>query len=470
MDTEMDVAISAERSEAIDAHSPMADNTLTTLEITVDTKPLISKYAAKQQNKNRKLSVEEESANSRKIKKNKYVNTADRSVHKKVSRNLLLTLRNEKMTVVCDKTGVVSIMHIPSIPGKAMVWRSPLAMVPNARSIVQEGYEYLNLLDTQIIAGLFITLSTEYDLIRTTVDQSGAATNSILRTASKEKLIQACLMVECYIHSLNHIYQPKLSLVYDEDLRNRGAEPRLTEWMRLVDAAIQNPDVTEYDENALLEKPMRSIADLKKEHTAAQKELKRTSSLKDKLFKERAAFRKDMKEARMLVSNMKDTVSQKMISFMKQLFQENSYLTVDTFVLGQLITKLQTVEHASAKGLITILETDRSKLRAEVMLDDLDDILIPTSLGERSEARHAHSPIAASDEANSEEEHSIVTDDNDSNETLEPFTGEFKPIHTTTEQAFIAVHGAAGPLASLQMPEGLSFVEKMLWKKKNGVK
>jgi len=407
-------------------------------------KPL-SKYAAK------KLALVEEVKNAFKIKSNKAVATEESKKHKKVSRNLLLAMRNEQMTVVCEETGIVAVLNIPVIKDKVLTWESPLASLPNARGIVQEGYDYLNSLDTQIISGLFITLAREYDLIRTMVDQSGAVTNAILRTASKEKLIQACLLVESYIHSLNHVYQPKLSLVYDAELKDNGCEPRLTEWMRLVNEAIERPDLSEYDENALLDKPMRSIADLKKEHSARVKEEKRVSSLKDKNFKERAAFRKDIKEAKTLISNMKDSISQKMVSFMKQLFTEESFLTVDKALLGQLSVKLETVEHASAKRLIEIIAIDRTNLRKETMIDDLDDPLMAA-------VDKIEKDIAAERAEGSQEQEYV--DAMDYADSIEEQEGEAEEQEHSTQQQYTIA----------DMPVGLTFAERVRWKNKHGVK
>lgn len=411
--------------------------------------PFVSKYAAK------KLALKDEVINRDKVKNNRAVETEERKLHKKVSRNLLVSLRNEMATVACPVTGIVSVLHIPTIPGKALIWESPLSSLGNARGIAQEGYDYLNKLDTQILAGIFIVLASEYELIRTIPSATGAENNAILRTASKEKIIQGILLIECFIHSSNRTYLPILSLIYDSVLKESGVESRLTEWMRLVEEAIEKPDLSLYDENALLNKPMKSIAELKKEHSASWKEEKRKNSLKDPLFKERAQFRKDMKEAKVLVKAISSEGSKKLISFLNQLFTEESYLTVDKALLGQVVTKLEGIEGSSAVRLIQILNTDRDNLRKEISIDDLDDpLMVIVAEGQRPGSEKETLEV----EPLAEGEH---------NPEPEAIAGEFDMVPASIVNVSSGMVPAADFSTEPTMPEGLSFVEKVLWKKRN---
>lgn len=409
----------------------------------IDTAPNInvSKYAAK------KLARIEQVKNSKKVREAAAVSSNPEKVHKKVSRNLLLAARNEQCTVVCPETGIVSILMIPAIRGKVFEHGSPLSSIANARGVVQEGYAYLDSLDTQIVAGLLLTLASDYDLFRYIPSATGAENNAILRTASKEKLIQACLLIESYVNSCNFHFLPKLSLIYDEVLKEAGVEARFTEWMRLVNEALEEPDTIPYDENALLDKPMRGIRELKQEYSKLNKEQKRVSSLKDRNFKIRAQFRKDMKEAKQLAKQLKDTASTKLVLFLSSLFNEETYLTVAKSLLDKVAEKLSDIETVTAARIIQILATDYDALRKENSIDDLDDpLMVPADHKEVEVYVRDDLDLNEEDSADSQDA-SMVAEETLIMETIMIEAVQQKPV----------------------MPEGLSFVEKMLWKKRNGV-
>lgn len=437
----------------------------------------ISKY---QQKKQRQLEKHERARNRDSIRNYKAVSVGDIERHAKISKRLYLSKNHSEVTVVCQKTGIVSIMLIPGVQGRVLETESPFADLSNARGLVQEGFEYLSSLDTQIVAGLFLTLSEDYELTRSIPSATGAENNAILRTAGKEKLVEACLMIERFINSGNHTFLPKLSLIWEGELKDNGCEPRFTEWMKLVNEAILEPDLIAYDENALLNKPMKSIKDLQKDHTREQKEEKRLSSLKDKNYKERAQFRKDMKEAKSLVKALANgDATKKLVGFLSSLFIEDTYLSIDTLLLGQVISKMEPMESASAKRIVEILKVDRSALRKEVSIDDDEDILFE-AVAERSEGTGV--PQLSSDDNEQTE------DDEDyqpSAEDIEQVEMELEAEQSATDyfiaQAAKQVQIASitntavqvqrddivSPFAGLDMPPGLSLVQKIKWKKEN---
>lgn len=435
----------------------------------------ISKYAQKKQ---RQLEKHQRAKNRDSIRSFKAVNEGDIEKHNKVSKRLYISKNHSEVTVVCEKTGIVSIMLIPGVQGRVLETVSVFASLSNARGLVQEGFNYLQCLDTQIVAGLFLTLASEYELVRYIPSATGVENNAILRTCGKDKLIEGCLLIERYIHSSNHTFLPKLSLIYEGELKETGCEGRFTEWMKLVNEAIIEPDLVEYDENALLNKPMRSIKDLQREHSKEQKELKRLSSLKDKNYKERAQFRKDMKEARSLIKGLANGEStKKLVGFLNSLFNEDTYLGIDTLLLGQVINKLEPMESASAKRIVEILKVDRAALRKELEIDDEDDPLFETVAPKAKDASLSVGHGPDTDEQDPEE--------GPTDEDIEQCAMEIEAEQSATEyfiaQAKITKQqekiietavqvqrdDIVSPFAGLEMPPGLSLIQKIKWKREN---
>lgn len=434
----------------------------------------ISKY---QQKKQRQLEKVQKARNRDSIRNFTAVNEGDIEKHNKVSKRLYVSKNHSEVTVVCEKTGIVSIMLIPGVQGRVLETVSVFASLSNARGLVQEGYGYLQCLDTQIVAGLFLTLAEEYELVKYIPSATGAENNAILRTCGKEKLIEGCLLIERYIHSSNHTFLPKLSLIYEGELKETGCEGRFTQWMKLVNEALIEPDLVEYDENALLNKPMKGIKELKAEYSKNRKEEKRVSSLKDKNYKERAQFRKDMKEARGLIKGLANGEStKKLVGFLNSLFNEDTYLGIDTLLLGQVITKLEPMESTSAKRIVEILKVDRSVLRKEVSIDDEEDILFESN--EVKTKYSTYSEETESDCDDSEEYEPSAEDieqvemELEAEKTAEEYyiqqSGKLEQIAKINEtNASVRAVEIVSPFAGLDMPAGLSLVDRIKWKKEH---
>src|ERR1044071_4804123 len=179
---------------------------------------------------------------------------------RRVSKRMLMSGRAKKMTLVCPVTGIVSLLDIPVIPGCFLPYEHPLSSLGNARQIVKKGPDYLKMLDTRTLAGMLIVLADAYDIFRFSPSSSGAEKNSILRTAGKEAIIDALIMIETQVHSRNKEYIPVLSLLPDTIHQgNSGANIRLHNWMVLLTESLRKPDTSVYDENAAPKKVGRPV-------------------------------------------------------------------------------------------------------------------------------------------------------------------------------------------------------------------
>jgi hypothetical protein len=299
---------------------------------------------------------------------------------KRVSRRLLLAMRAEKLSVVCPVTGIVSLLEVPAIPGFALVYEHPLSSLANCRGIAQRGQEYLRKLDTQTLAGILIVLADSYDLFAFLESDSGAQKNAILRTAGKDILIDAIVLIEEYVHSLNIRYLPKLSLKPDvsTDNHNRSVEIRLHQYLTLVTEALRKPDTSVYDENAAPKKIGRPVY-----IRDVQKQEKRISFM---ARQEQASAKKelsaDAKRAKQIASNLVEAGIAKsgIKAFVSQLFADNGLglIAADPALLDMLISQKLSLwqqnfpENKDIPELITILRKDRSILKVE--LSETDDL------------------------------------------------------------------------------------------------
>jgi hypothetical protein len=92
--------------------------------------------------------------------------------------------------VLCTKTGIITGLVMPSLPNNNFHFEvlSPFAEYHNCKKLIDLPNKDLSLLDTGILAGIFITVFTTLGLIITR--DSALVTNCILRTCSKDTLLK----------------------------------------------------------------------------------------------------------------------------------------------------------------------------------------------------------------------------------------------------------------------------------------
>lgn len=267
-----------------------------------------------------------------KIKQKKGASLPAGAPKEKFSRRVILTRDSERMAVVCEATGAVMALDVPSIPGHVFTIHSPLAVYNNCRGIAQQGAGYLNKLQTQTLAAVLITLADNYSLLHFQPSDSGAQKNAILRTASKELIIDSILMIEDLVNSMNQHRLPRLSLILDTDVQQNGIHARMQEWQKACIDAIYKPDLRTYDE---IVKPQKSITP----YTTA-----RANKEKIALRKE---FRQWKKDAKPMIAGLyaKQKISIKLKAILDTLTIEDNMLSADVAVVDLLCLKLRQLEH-----------------------------------------------------------------------------------------------------------------------------
>lgn len=250
----------------------------------------------------------------------------------RVSTTLRLTQNTANIIAVCETTGICMELAIPAIKGYALTYTNPLALYKNANGLADRGHTYLQSTDTQILAGIFLTIYKHYGLIADS-KQSAAEENAILRTAGKDYLVNAILLSK-HIHSNNCHALPRYSLDYNSQGKGTGSiAPSLHEYTKLLRKIIFPPAIEE-------ENP--ELAAYYAEQKALQATKKKTLGLSDaeRAFEE--DFKNNKREAKTLVKELHDipAVPAKLTNFLKMLCNDRNMIVLDADVRSKLLAKM----------------------------------------------------------------------------------------------------------------------------------
>ena len=394
----------------------------------------------------------------------------------RVSRRLLLAMRSTQITVVCPISGIVSLMDLPVIPGAALELEHPLSILGNARGIAQQGLSYLRKLDTQVLAGIFIVLAEHYNLIKFQPFDSGAQKNAILRTAGKDALIAAIIMVEDTVHSGNFHFLPMLSLVFDSELAEHGVSIRFQNYLMLLSEAIAKPDTAIYDDKAKPKKIGRPlyIKDVIKQ------ENKISYLARQEIAKAKLEFREDKKIIKTTVLSLyaEGKIKANMKNFFMAIISDDSLLTIPEESLGLILMRISGIEEMAT--IVNIIKKDRSILTLDI--SEIEEMFsvepkagLASSLPEESPPEEES--FFESDDPDSEDSDSKDSDfDEDDNEEDDCDISDKKRWERQTRIA--EANEAADERRAIEienreetslasMPANLSWIEQVLWKKQH---
>lgn len=393
----------------------------------------------------------------------------------RVSRRLLLAMRSKQLTVVCPTTGIVSLLDVPAIPypannpqlAKALVWSSPFADLANCRGIAQQGISYLRKLDTQVLAGVLIVLADAYSLFIFQPFDSGAQKNAILRTAGKDYLIDAIIMIENQIHSGNCRFLPTLSLRFDSNLEQFGLEVRMQAYLKQLADAIAKPDKEAWDEKKIL--PMYPIRPTyTKDIKSGQQKV--SFLARQEQARAKKEFAEDKKAGKIAISQLckQATVTDKLKSLLNSLMSDEGMLLIPSIFIDKVIEKLEFsyLDNANAKQLVAILKKDRRALKLD--LSELEASIEEALESEEDEPAPGQEAAIEEDEAEGPALALSSTDSNESSniEELEDFIQANPSEASEATMCFIERKAEEQGTGELVAPEGLTAWEKILWKKK----
>jgi hypothetical protein len=263
----------------------------------------------------------------------------------KFSSRIVLGAHTSLFPMVCSDTGAVAAITIPTIPGKAFIYRSPFAVIGNCHSIAAEGPEYLYKLEAQLLAAIVITLAAEHRLFQYQPSDTGAQKNAVLRTVRRETLVSAILFIHSTVNSFRASKIPSLSCIPSEDMLEYGMDTRMTLWLKTCIDCIF-PPVTAKDAPAANAATKQEDYFLEEEESEAKIQ-KKISAQTHALTKAKlAATRRDFKAFKALsIANIKylytgQKISLKLKNFLLGILSEELLISSDGAMVDLLCTKL----------------------------------------------------------------------------------------------------------------------------------
>lgn len=277
------------------------------------------------------------------------------STKQKFSKRINLANSNAHVAAVCDYTGAVVAITFPAIPGKVFSYCSPLADLRNCRGLAQEGKDYLRKLDTQTLAAILITLADDYSLFRYQPSDSGAQKNAILRTVSKDILIDGILFIEEFINSNNCLWIPKLSLILTAEVQQGGIQIRMSEWLKVSIEAVYKPDEETYEE-AVSKGSKESKQYAYKPVTNAATKRAAIALQKD--------FRQWKRESKDIIISLaaSSTITAKIKGFLLTLVADQNLLLADVNMISLICERLNQIDDTRTRLLAKNISFYRTKL------------------------------------------------------------------------------------------------------------
>lgn len=368
----------------------------------------------------------------------------------KYSKTIRMVKRTDAIECVCDITGIVSILEIPRIPSVVLSYSHPLSILENARGIAMQGKDYLNKLEVQILSGILIVLAEDYDLFRYSPIYNGAQKNALLRTVSKDILIDAILFIENYVNSNNSRFFPALSFLLDSDnlqLQN-AMQARISEWLKACAERFYKPDTREYDEAVAVKKSIKP---------------KRLSAVNRENAKIRKEFKVWVKATKPAIIKLHQAskISIKLKTFLLALLDENNLKTVDPTMFSLILQKLNQTEIEVATSIALAMDSHRDKLLSideGVSLDEevesFSEMPVGTYIEPKAEG-HAHS-LPTEDSTPSEESDSTTDSSEDSTDQVEEPATSVEEVQANTSEIL------SKPMSFLEKIKALRAAQKSI--------
>lgn len=366
----------------------------------------------------------------------------------KYSKTIRMVKRTDTIECVCDITGIVSILEIPRIPSVVLSYSHPLSILENARGIAMQGKEYLNKLEVQILSGILIVLAEDYDLFRYAPTYNGAQKNALLRTVSKDILIDAILFIETFVNSNNSRFFPALSFLLDSDnlqLQN-AMQARISEWLKACAERFYKPDIRDYDEAVTVSKSIKPklISAVNREHAKIRKEFKVwVKATKPAIIKLQQASK----------------ISVKLKTFLLALLDENNLKSVDPTMFSLILQKLNQTGIDVATSIALAMDSHRDKLLSideGVSLDDevesFSEMPVGTYIEPKAEG-HAHSPSLEDSTTSSD---SIPSSEDSTTDSVEEPTASVEEVQANTSEIL------SKPMSFLEKIKALRAAQKSI--------
>lgn len=326
-----------------------------------------------------------------------------------VQKHLSLAKRTETFQAVCSYTGIVVEMTIPKIDGLVLEYVNPLSYWDNVRGIIEQGEGYLQKLDLQILAGLWITAYRHYELIDRCTDRNNSSIlNAMVRTATKQVLIDSLLMAG---HLTPRLAKrcARFDISYDAHKEAPNLMATINEYTRTVRDSVYPPEALKISkEEADIDAEWEAKANIK----TSKKYSHKVTTVQEQFD---AKFISDRKEAKILLKEVEELLilPTAFVSILKTVFQDRNLTSIAPELRAKMVTKLMTYQNKNCQRLAKIIEDGQNPydLFADIAtsLDrasDTFDSVVPQTTRKLSLKEILAAKIAAKVRKNQEDDNS----------------------------------------------------------------
>jgi hypothetical protein len=310
----------------------------------------------------------------------------------KVSSKISTTGKTDILNSVCSNTGIVMGLVVPSIPGVVLEYTSPLSYFSNVSGLIKQGEKYLSQLETQILAGLWITTYKHYDLIDI-AKQNSSMLNAMIRTAGKQILIDS-LLLSSFLDVRKANRCPKFSLSYETHKEHSTSfGPALREYTKIINDIL----FPEYAIQPVKEYETVPVYAISNTSNSKKRRPLGPSDIEREIESDIAANKRDIaankREAKELLSIVADNmmIPVPFISLLKTAFTGKNLVSMTDDLRNKMAAKLRTYAHKETERLAKLLEDSKDPYADSVdealdrASDHLDSIAKPARLPTLSE-------------------------------------------------------------------------------------
>lgn len=257
----------------------------------------------------------------------------------------------EKLSVVCEYTGLTISLSVPSFPGLVLQYKNPLAESKNALLIARKGRAYLSRLDQQTLAALTLSIYRHFGLFELGGLPSAAAANQLIRTTNpKETLVFIVWFAGKYLTQTNAVRLPKFNLEALKDFRQNTEDSKLGSLNQyLNELKPYLVDLSELEDELLDAASKRiTVHKLSRRATAQVKLAKFEISLDSPHHSINQAeiefelqFKQLKKEAATLLKELPQELPEKMKVILNQIIRDRNLVSVSGELRQKLITRLK---------------------------------------------------------------------------------------------------------------------------------
>lgn len=272
----------------------------------------------------------------------------------RVDAKVCITKQQEIIAVVCEKTGINSALVISDLAGKqeVLTWHHPFAYWSNVEGLIKDR-AWLEKVDNQVLAGLFITAYSRYELLDLQ-GMNAVEGNAVLKTASNETLINLVYQARVF-NKKNTSGVGMLSVDWPAIKDSASAEGLLKGYLKRITPYFDKPEEGNKKQDRLF---AMSIEAREGRILAGGEYLSGKSTLSDHEREFEANLRSNRAEGRVLVDDLRarQVISDKQKGILESILKGRGLVNLPDEKRADIAEKLIAMNDKGAARFAEILE------------------------------------------------------------------------------------------------------------------